>query len=1342
MELGEYTKEYLDFQIDKLTIPKLKLILKHYNLKIGGSKQELIDRIRTYWSEKGEEENENENEKGEEENEKSENENEKGEEEKVEKVEKIITRKPREKKKLMSGIPSSILTGIREGEYLVGIDTQSLNAVVKLVKGFVPPYKEVLDDLRKNEDSWSKFIQKIGSIVFFSKMSFSEREDWLNENQSDEDIYIDETENGVIEIVDLGKSVLSAKVDSKNVIKLLTEGPINVKDLRKMFPYKPGSKGLKNRATLMFRRNIWAVTNYDCIVDDFEGIVIDTETGNVHHNYKNKNKNKVIHVIESLGSEKENSIGLLTPKKQSKSIDEITMNVILKYFPDDKDIDESSFQSCTDFVKNENLCSHLVNPTVDKVKRIEDGLKGFTPAGLKSVLQKIVRFRSEWVEFGPIINNEHYPSDLVLLVTLRKLMMSPGSFVPDIQRFVTGMESAFKRLIVTLCEDAIFSEEKVSIALGIMGGAFLAQRVKNWKPSEKLVVNAFQLALDGFDSNVPFKYDINEGLTFSYSLDKADNKIKLISFLLDEMRSFESDLGMVRSIAKHFPAIGEGNKVRPCIMPIEHGIDQHWAPEIVFFFPRNVIEENKNEGSKPFSTIMKRIFSEVTGVNCRRANGRKGRVMNIREYDENFEQREFVKLTRQAQYLMLFSKQNEICMKSNLKKKKFEYNYTLDRSWIAGMVGAMEINLPPHIIVTLNPNEIEELKVIRKPSRDKKNDEINNEIKDLGIKSGISMLKRGIISKEPRFKGVNITRKENIYYIDDVDWDNYRKNIVIEMNLMKNKELDTDETKWMIKTLQYWEKDGIVENIKDEIYKILENEREEDIRRVISYMNGYKIKINGISRDGGGSKYAVVISDAGAFHILLKLSYLAPSVIKRVLGKLDFEVLVFSFFIEIREWITEFLRKNKIKIDNEWGNIEDLNKRDPWGHQVRAIEEMKEAHLNGRKGHFLWITRGGGKTFVTLSYIKYLYEKNELPPYIIYSLPSSALDSIVTEILAFNLKYELLIPIKKVDKILIPKYNVVHGNTPNPHVVTIIQHDHLKKCIDEVSSVMTDAIFIIDEVHETLNETLRTTSALHLSNLAREFIALTGTPIIDNHIYKLIWWLKRVVPFEVTVNSFWVAVNGMVSKIVKTGVKVIRKNSIVEMNLNQMEKYQKLVPPSLGGKNSNPSPGDFIKAINVCYEVCTDNMIEIALKYKKCGVFMVAKDNEHQKVLFKKLIEGGMSKENIFLIEKNASLTLNDKLVEKKQVNDYKIVITTIRRATGYTLSRLKIMITSVYPSNNAVRTQLEGRIDRIDQNAEKIWYYTFHTGILTNILERHRDAQNLMNALKAIAEEINIQNE
>ena len=58
-------------------------------------------------------------------------------------------------------------------------------------------------------------------------------------------------------------------------------------------------------------------------------------------------------------------------------------------------------------------------------------------------------------------------------------------------------------------------------------------------------------------------------------------------------------------------------------------------------------------------------------------------------------------------------------------------------------------------------------------------------------------------------------------------------------------------------------------------------------------------------------------------------------------------------------------------------------------------------------------------------------------------------------------------------------------------------------------------------------------------------------------------------------------------------------------------------------------------------------------------------------------------------------------------------------------------MVTSVYPSNEASRTQIEGRINRVNQNSLDVIYDVIHTGILTNILENHNKARSLVKALK-----------
>jgi hypothetical protein len=57
-------------------------------------------------------------------------------------------------------------------------------------------------------------------------------------------------------------------------------------------------------------------------------------------------------------------------------------------------------------------------------------------------------------------------------------------------------------------------------------------------------------------------------------------------------------------------------------------------------------------------------------------------------------------------------------------------------------------------------------------------------------------------------------------------------------------------------------------------------------------------------------------------------------------------------------------------------------------------------------------------------------------------------------------------------------------------------------------------------------------------------------------------------------------------------------------------------------------------------------------------------------------------------------------------------------------------MITSVYFSNEATREQLEGRINRIGQT-NAITILTYHTGVLSYILEHYKKSRNMSQALK-----------
>jgi hypothetical protein len=82
------------------------------------------------------------------------------------------------------------------------------------------------------------------------------------------------------------------------------------------------------------------------------------------------------------------------------------------------------------------------------------------------------------------------------------------------------------------------------------------------------------------------------------------------------------------------------------------------------------------------------------------------------------------------------------------------------------------------------------------------------------------------------------------------------------------------------------------------------------------------------------------------------------------------------------------------------------------------------------------------------------------------------------------------------------------------------------------------------------------------------------------------------------------------------------------------------------------------------------------------------------------------------------------------------IMIVAQRFAEGWTATWCTTMLTSVYPSNQATREQMEGRINRLSCERKVRWTERLHTGILTYVLKNHVKAQSLSHVLQQLATE------
>jgi hypothetical protein len=943
---------------------------------------------------------------------------------------------------------------------------------------------------------------------------------------------------------------------------------------------------------------------------------------------------------------------------------------------------------------------------------LEHMLSILTAGQLKSLLQKLIRYRSKLVD-------NKIPTKVVLFITMFLLIKNVGSLVPDIQIFVSGLTSFCKRLAIIACEDSFIINEKILLSLFV--GGILSQRVKSWFPDYEMIKIWFQFGFDILESEKCHIYNIEKGLELKpYVISNKNTDLQNCSAILDDLKSFKGDIGLVRYLASQikYKTISKDSNYQDRIMPLYHFIDQHCCPNFAYFYNYRIL---------PFGKTFDLVFKNITGINPRKKD------IDLKD--------PFVTETKNAQRLfgkwMFKEKEEEKEEEKKNEEKEKNETYPLDHilsdDFIPGLIGTLEIK---GALATLKRNDDSfSIVAIKKPSRDSEDSTLSDDRYEKVIEIVKEKLQEGIKIKISPFKGqiikfsnVETLEIKNIT-INNIKWKKI-KQLHFDIPYLSNINLTLNNA--IINT-----SNGIMIDAFTQLDQLLKLEDLLIIKRLVMYLSTKQeyIEMNKISRDGAGINHSVSVLDVEVFQLLLKISMLFSFALKPS-SICQFKITNSFLLWNIKDHIIKnYITVNFNKLKYNIKKSSSFNQRKHWEHQTISINGLIKEHNSGQKGHFIWIPVGMGKTDIVFSFLLYLNERKELPLNTIYTLPQSAMKSIINEAINFGFNVRIIVPIKEkqkpIDGVEIIQSCSFKPNTDiNQYTITLIEHDHLRLCESELIKISSQSIFIIDEVHKALNDTKRTTTALEMSRLSLEFIALTGTPVIDSKIYKLMWWLEQIVPFQLNNDNFFVAINNMISQKVNTGIKVVRIEVPVIMEGKILEKYQKLVPGTLGGSNKNPSHDDLKKATDICYKLCFQKMVELTnekIEEEKKHIMVVSKNSDNQQY-FKEHING-----NIFIIEKKDSIFLTDENVESGKVEDYDAIITTIKKSEGYTLTRCDTLISSIYPSNNATREQLEGRINRLGSNFKTVFYYYVHTGILTYILHNHNNAKSLSVALKAI---------
>ena len=147
--------------------------------------------------------------------------------------------------------------------------------------------------------------------------------------------------------------------------------------------------------------------------------------------------------------------------------------------------------------------------------------------------------------------------------------------------------------------------------------------------------------------------------------------------------------------------------------------------------------------------------------------------------------------------------------------------------------------------------------------------------------------------------------------------------------------------------------------------------------------------------------------------------------------------------------------------------------------------------------------------------------------------------------------------------------------------------------------------------------------------------------------------------------------------------------------------------------------------IEKSYKPDPDNQIA-SVYHIRPNVMIVANNAHHRDqlyALFSKEI-----KEDIFVTSsKSKNIKFTGALVRAKQAKDYRVVIVTKDECEGYDNTHCTHMLTSVYMSNNAKREQLRGRIHRVSQESDTVFYIKiFATKLMKHLKNNHDKASSL----------------
>ena len=465
----------------------------------------------------------------------------------------------------------------------------------------------------------------------------------------------------------------------------------------------------------------------------------------------------------------------------------------------------------------EDQATWLVLP---KIEQCVEALRPLSIGGLKSLLQKTIRFRAKTVNLGLTQHDQQLdvqqhnssegsaagvdtlscrpPAALVAAIAATLLFCEAGVFSPELQLYTRGSTSALKRTAVTLVEDSWVEGAEQELQ-ALMCLALATQRMPDYEPSREVILATARLAAKAVESPLLVAWreekpvaqqpGLQQRQAKKIEVNSEDAKALTHSWeLLNLVKSFQSDIAMLEKVARAATRMhglkllqagdGDVNGRRMEEMPVYHLVDQHTYRGIGHIGPSS---------GRTFAQRFAAIFDQTTGFNPRLQN------------TSRFEEQPVVMETRFAQ--LCCAKQIFKCPRQHLKPvcgendqasnqasgpqhhaqgRMLELKLSLDSGILAAAVGPIPVKVQAKqgrsrdVLVMLGVRCPEDEVVMLKPARATR--DLFGSLTDAERASAIAHARSrtDLTVRSPMLDGTHTVKYEgNCWQLDGEPWSTY-----------------------------------------------------------------------------------------------------------------------------------------------------------------------------------------------------------------------------------------------------------------------------------------------------------------------------------------------------------------------------------------------------------------------------------------------------------------------------------------------------------------------------------------------------------------------------------------